>query len=120
MAYVGRALLWILRWEGLRLAFAGYICMFAMFGIFTLVANTRISFSRARFADTSNPDRPPIHSHMLRKRAFTAAWEQDIDPRKAAIAYGCNVDTLMKHYVALDEQQVTDDVFAQMAKKKKP
>jgi len=24
----------------------------------------------------------------------------------------------MKHYVSLDEQQVTDDVFAQMAKKR--
>ena len=26
-----------------------------------------------------------------------------------------NVDTLMKHYVALDEQQMTDTVFARMA-----
>jgi hypothetical protein len=25
-----------------------------------------------------------------------------------------NVDTLMKHYVRMDEQQVTDDVFEQM------
>jgi len=34
--------------------------------------------------------------------------------RKASIAYGCNVDTLMKHYVLLDEQEVTDEVFGQM------
>ena len=32
--------------------------------------------------------------------------------------YGCNVDTLVKHYVAMDEQQVTDDVFAKMNEKK--
>ena len=63
----------------------------------------------------ANPDRPAIHSHQLRKRAFTAAWKSNIDPRKAAIAYGCNVDTVMKHYVVLDEQAVTDEVTAQLA-----
>ena len=63
----------------------------------------------------ANPDRPAIHSHQLRKRAFTAAWKNNIDPRKAAIAYGCNVDTVMKHYVAMDEQAVTDEVTAQLA-----
>jgi len=54
-------------------------------------------------------------SHQLRKRAFTAAWQNSLDPRKAAIAYGCNVDTLMKHYVSLDEQEVTDEVTKQLA-----
>jgi integrase len=37
-----------------------------------------------------HPEEPPIHSHMLRKRAFTAAWDAGIDPRRAAIAIGCN------------------------------
>ena len=60
------------------------------------------------------PDRPRLTSHMFRKRAFTMAWEKGIDARHASIAYGCNVDTLMKHYVALDEQEVTDDVFEKM------
>ena len=63
----------------------------------------------------ANPDKPKIHSHQLRKRAFTAAWQNNVDPRKAAIAYGCNVDTLMKHYVALDEQAVTDEVTKQLS-----
>jgi integrase len=62
-----------------------------------------------------NPDQPPIHSHQLRRRAFTAAWEHGIDPRKAAIAIGCNPDTIMRHYVKLDEQQVTDEVMEQLA-----
>jgi hypothetical protein len=30
------------------------------------------------------------------------------------MAYGCNVDTLMRHYVQLDEAQVTRDVFIKM------
>lgn len=64
------------------------------------------------------PARPRLTTHMFRKRAFTTAWEKGIDARHASIAYGCNVDTLMKHYVALDEQQVTDDVFAKMHGKK--
>lgn len=55
-----------------------------------------------------------LTTHQFRKRAFTLAWESGIDMRQASIAYGCNVDTLMRHYVALDEQAVTDDVFARM------
>jgi hypothetical protein len=55
---------------------------------------------------------------MFRKRAFTMAWQNGIDVRHASIAYGCNVDTVMRHYVALDEQQVTDAVFARMHGKK--
>jgi hypothetical protein len=60
------------------------------------------------------PDRPPLTSHMFRKRAFTMAWNAGVDVQHASIAYGCNVDTLMRHYVALDEQQVTNAVFAKM------
>lgn len=63
----------------------------------------------------ANPDRPKIHSHQLRKRAFTAAWDAGIDARRAAIAIGCNPDTVMKHYVKLDEQKVTDQVMGQLA-----
>jgi integrase len=59
-------------------------------------------------------NRPVLTTHMFRKRAFTMAWQAGIDPRRAAIAYGCNVDTLMQHYVLMDEQQVTDEVFGQM------
>jgi len=68
------------------------------------------------FADyrKAYPDRPTLTSHMFRKRAFTLAWQAGIDMRQASIAYGCNVDTLMRHYVQLDEQAVTRDVFARM------
>jgi integrase len=60
------------------------------------------------------PDRPVLTTHMFRKRAFTLAWQAGVDVRRASIAYGCNVDTLMQHYVLMDEQAVTDDVFSQM------
>ena len=72
------------------------------------------------FADyrNANKDRPVLTTHMFRKRAFTKARQAGIDVRHASIAYGCNVDTLMKHYVALDEQQVAHDVFARMNEKK--
>ncbi len=55
-----------------------------------------------------------VTSHMFRKRAFTMAFLAGLDARKAAIAIGCNVDTMMKHYVSLDEQAVTDEVFAEL------
>jgi integrase len=72
------------------------------------------------FADyrKAHKDRPVLTTHMFRKRAFTMAWAAGVDMRQASIAYGCNVDTLMRHYVALDEQQVTDEVFARMHGKK--
>jgi integrase len=63
----------------------------------------------------ANPDRPKINSHQLRKRAFTKAWDAGVDPRKAAVAYGCAVDTVMRHYVSMDEQAVTDEVTTQLA-----
>lgn len=62
----------------------------------------------------SRPGQPTLTTHVLRKRAFRMAWEAGVDPRRASIAYGCNVDTLMRHYVGLDEQEVTDGVFAQV------
>lgn len=65
----------------------------------------------------ANPEKPSINSHQLRKRAFTAAWEHGIDPRRAAIAIGCNPDTVMRHYVKLDEQAVTDEVMVKLASK---
>jgi len=51
----------------------------------------------------ANAERPVLTTHMFRKRAFTKAWQAGVDPRRAAIAHGCNVDTLMYHYVLMDE-----------------
>jgi hypothetical protein len=47
-------------------------------------------------------------------------WAAKIEPRRAAIAIGCNVDTMMKHYVGMDEQAVTDEVFAELTPRLAP
>jgi hypothetical protein len=51
---------------------------------------------------------------MFRKRAFTLTWGAAIDRRQASVVCGCNVDTLMEHNVAIDEQDVKDAVFGGM------
>ncbi len=63
----------------------------------------------------ANPDRPKIHSHQLRKRAFTKAFEAGVNEREASIAFGCNPDTMHRHYIALDEQAITDRVTSRLA-----
>lgn len=79
-------------------------------------AKRMVAWVMTVFADfnADHPNGPHLKSHQLRKRAFTASWNAKIDPRKAAIAIGCNVDTMMKHYVALDEQATTDEVFERL------
>jgi integrase len=67
-----------------------------------------------------HPERPKLTTHGFRKRAFTAAWKSGVDPRRAAIAYGCGVDTIMRYYVGLDEQQTTDEVFKLVLNNPKP
>jgi len=64
----------------------------------------------------TKPKSGPLNSHQFRARAFTKAWEGGVNPKAASIAFGCNQDTLLKHYVALDEQKTTDDVFEQIGK----
>jgi integrase len=63
----------------------------------------------------ANPDRPAIHSHQLRKRAFTKAYEAGVSEREASIAFGCNPDTMHRHYIALNEQEITDRVTSKLA-----
>jgi integrase len=64
----------------------------------------------------TKPKTGSLNSHQFRARAFTKAWEGGVNPKAASIAFGCNQDTLLKHYVALDEQKTTDDVFEQIGK----
>jgi hypothetical protein len=62
-----------------------------------------------------SPDRRRFGTHGFRKRAFMEAWHMGIDPHKAAIAFGCNVQTMMRHYVALDETATSDEVLDALA-----
>jgi integrase len=74
------------------------------------------SWVETQFADyrKAHPEMPRLTTDMFRKWAFRLAWQAGVDPRSASIAYGCNVDTLVEHYVAMDEQAITDEVFARL------
>ncbi len=117
--FKGKTRLWENYLPGLRTALAAK--SFPTHPLNEEFASHRLYFrNETLFADyrKANKDRPVLTRHTFRKRAFTKAWQTGIDVRHASIAYGCNVDTRMKHYVAPDEQQVTDDVFAKMNEEK--
>lgn len=50
--------------------------------------------------------------HNLRGTAMSRARRAGISIDDAAIAFGCNPDTMRKHYVAIDEESVADSVMA--------
>jgi len=45
------------------------------------------------------PGFAPFTAHNFRDTAMTQAWDADIPVDKAAIAFGCNVETMKKHYI---------------------
>jgi hypothetical protein len=42
---------------------------------------------------------------------MTRAWDADIDLDRAALAYGCNRETMKKHYIRKEALVTADDVF---------
>ncbi|MFO0798593.1 MAG: hypothetical protein U0804_14050 [Gemmataceae bacterium] len=54
-------------------------------------------------------------AHAFRKRAMTEPWRLGIHTEKAAIAFGCNVRTMMAHYVSMDETATADEVLNAIA-----
>ncbi|MBX9677560.1 MAG: hypothetical protein K2X38_02270 [Gemmataceae bacterium] len=42
---------------------------------------------------------------------MTKAWDAEIDLDRAAIAYGCNRETMKKHYIRKEALAVADAVF---------
>ncbi len=53
----------------------------------------------------------PFTAHNFRDTAMTKAWDADIDLDRAAIAYGCNRETMKKHYIRKETLAVADAVF---------
>lgn len=49
--------------------------------------------------------------HNLRGTAMSKAREAGIGCDDAAIAFGCNPETMRRHYIAIDEQAISDSVF---------
>jgi integrase len=58
-----------------------------------------------------NPTAKKFKLHNLRGTAMSKAKEAGVHFEDAAIAFGCNADTMRKHYLALDEVAVTDRVM---------
>lgn len=56
----------------------------------------------------------PFTAHDFRGTAFTRAWESGIDLDRAALAYGCNRETMKKHYLRKNQLVVADEVFRQV------
>jgi integrase len=62
----------------------------------------------------AHPEVERFSAHSFRKHAMTEAWKLKIEPQRAAIAYGCNVRTMMAHYVGLDEEAVAEAVMREV------
>lgn len=67
--------------------------------------------------NAANKDTPGFVSftaHNFRDTAMTQAWDANIPVDKAAIAFGCNVETMKKHYIRKDRLAEADAVFARI------
>jgi hypothetical protein len=61
-----------------------------------------------------HPQRLKFKLHNLRGAAMTRAWMVGIKVEDAAIAFGCDPETMRQHYLALDEQVIADRVLTQI------
>ena len=61
--------------------------------------------------NNGKPGFVPFTAHNFRDTAMTKAWDADIDLDRAAIAYGCNRETMKKHYIRKDALVTADAVF---------
>ncbi len=53
----------------------------------------------------------PFTAHNFRDTAMTRAWDADIDLDRAAIAFGCNRETMKKHYIRKEALVIADAVY---------
>jgi len=56
----------------------------------------------------------PFTAHNFRDTAMTRAWDADSPVNKAAIAFGCNAETMERHYIRKEKIAMTDAVFDQI------
>jgi integrase len=61
-----------------------------------------------------------LSSHDFRKAAFTRAAEEDIHPKRAAVAFDVTAETMMKYYTAAEKKQTADEVLSGLASKLLP
>jgi site-specific recombinase XerD len=61
-----------------------------------------------------------LSSHDFRKAAFTRAAEEDIHPKRAAVAFDVTAETMMRYYTATEKKQTADEVLGNLANKLLP
>ncbi len=61
-----------------------------------------------------HPERLKFKLHNLRGAAMARAWTAGIKVEDAAIAFGCDPETMREHYLAFDEQAIADRVLGQI------
>lgn len=58
-----------------------------------------------------------LSSHDFRKAAFTRAAEEDIHPKRAAVAFDVTAETMLRYYTATDKKRTADEVLGGLAGK---
>lgn len=59
-------------------------------------------------------------SHDFRKAAFTRAAEEDIHPKRAAVAFDVTAETMLRYYTATEKKRTADEVLGGLADKLRP
>lgn len=61
-----------------------------------------------------------LSSHDFRKAAFTRAAEEDVHPKRAAVAFDVTAETMMKYYTGTEKKETADAVLGGLAGKLLP
>ena len=61
-----------------------------------------------------------LSSHDFRKAAFTRAAEEDIHPKRAAVAFDVTPETMLRYYTATEKKRTADEVLGGLADKLRP
>lgn len=59
-------------------------------------------------------------SHDFRRAAFTRAAEEDIHPKRAAVAFDVTAETMLRYYTATEKKRTSDEVLGSLAEKLRP
>ncbi len=61
-----------------------------------------------------------LSSHDFRKAAFTRAAEEDVHPKRAAVAFDVTAETMLRYYTATEKKAAADDVLGGLAERLLP
>ena len=56
-----------------------------------------------------------LSSHDFRRAAFTRAAENDVHPKRAAVAFDVTAETMLRYYTATEKKKTADEVLGGLA-----